>query len=126
MSELKVPVISDKLDSSGSNWMQWRGSMLASARAMRITGYLDGSIPKPSTSAVTVTLTPPNGLSTPPASSTMSPKPAKSHPSLSTPTLTEWEDRDAIAFAMIWQNVKTPISLGLRDTDTAAQAWQKL
>ncbi|KDQ10197.1 hypothetical protein BOTBODRAFT_178385 [Botryobasidium botryosum FD-172 SS1] len=116
---LKVPVISDKLDLSGSNWMQWKGPMLASARAMRIMGYLDGSIPKPSTSTITITLTPP-------ASSTTSPKPAKSHPSSLTPTLTEWEDCDAIVFAMIWQNVKTLISLGIHDLDTAAQVWQKL
>ncbi|KDQ06094.1 hypothetical protein BOTBODRAFT_121925, partial [Botryobasidium botryosum FD-172 SS1] len=124
MSEHKIIVLpsSEKLDSSGSNWIEWRGSIVSAAKAMRIKGYLDGTILKPADPSISVTVTSPNGSST----SAASLRPAKSHPSSSTPSITEWEDRDAVACAMIWQNVKTPVSLGLRDSDTAAEAWGKL
>ncbi|KAG6838398.1 hypothetical protein C0991_011919, partial [Blastosporella zonata] len=104
------PTFPDDQQFDGDNYIAFRDRALLAARARGALNYLNGTITKPS---------PPSpGTTTTTTEST----PWTSH----TPSLEEWEVRDAWALSLLIYNTKNPVGLGVNMAGTAAQAWKAL
>lgn len=120
------PVFADGAKFNGSNWVSWNGLIQIAADLRGVAGYLDGSVPKPTTPS-------PNPLTIPiPSSPTtqMSPPVMTTHtptdsPWESTmPSPTEWRVRNAWAMGLLIYNTTDPIGLGINIHGSAAEAWK--
>ncbi|KAG6858585.1 hypothetical protein C0991_001613, partial [Blastosporella zonata] len=90
------PTFPDDQQFDGDNYIAFRDRALLAARARGALNYLNGTITKPS---------PPSpGTTTTTTEST----PWTSH----TPSLEEWEVRDAWALSLLIYNTKNPVGLG--------------
>ena len=92
----------------GSNWTTFKETLTNTAKARRCNGYLNGTIPRPTT-------TDPPDIPRQTA-----------YWGLLTPTQEEWDQRNAYALGMITLNVKNTIGQGVKTDGTAAQAWKSL
>ena len=92
----------DKFD--GMNWPTWSNNILSITALRGVSGYLDGTITKP-------TKTP---TKTPPETSWNSLNPSKD----------KWEIRNAWAKILLTFNTKNPVRLGINVNGTAADTWE--
>ena len=103
------PVFTEDKKFNGENFYAFRTLVLTAARARGVTGYLDGTIKKPTSTTTTTTQT-----------TTATEWYSK------TPSLDEWEVRDAWALGLLIFNTTNPVALGVVTTKTAADAWTSL
>ncbi|KAG6838548.1 hypothetical protein C0991_010759 [Blastosporella zonata] len=103
------PTFPDDQQFDGDNYVAFRDRALLAARARGALNYLNGNITKPSPLS-------------PNAATTIDATPWTS----CTPSLEEWEVRDAWALSLLIYNTKNPIGLGVNMTGTAADAWKAL
>jgi hypothetical protein len=103
----------DKFD--GSNWAEWKETIMSAAKSRGVMGYLEGTIQRPAT---------------PPISSDPTLIPLPTTPTVfwgsKIPTQDEWEQRNAYAQGLIALNVKNPIGHGIKLDGTAAESWKSL
>ncbi|KAJ3802296.1 hypothetical protein GGU11DRAFT_822108 [Lentinula aff. detonsa] len=92
-----------------SNWAIFRDHLKSVARATGLTGYLDGSISPPSSTASV-------------SSSTITSTSINSR----SPSAEEWELRDGRLAGIIYQNVADPRSIGVNEGMTANAMWNVL
>lgn len=88
----------------GTNYTTFKNRVLIAARARGARGYLNGTIQKPSSTSDT--------------------KPTE-WPSKS-PSLEEWEERDAWTLGLIVYNTRNSVGLGIKMDGTATEAWKTL
>ncbi|KIK50845.1 hypothetical protein GYMLUDRAFT_141230, partial [Collybiopsis luxurians FD-317 M1] len=93
-----------------SNWALFRDHLKSVARATGLSGYIDGTIAAP----------------TPPSTNLQGPLPAPTPVNSRSPSLEEWELRDARIAGIIYQNIKDPRSLGVTQDMTAQAMWTQL
>ena len=101
-----LPQFNDDTLFDGTNWFAWKDWVIWVTRLYGLTGYLDGSIAKPSPPATTAT--------------TASPTLWES----TTPSMTEWDRQDAWVGTLIYNNTKNPIGVGIESS--AAEMWAHL
>ncbi|KAJ8090689.1 hypothetical protein PM082_018251 [Marasmius tenuissimus] len=91
---------------NASNYPRWRDLVVSKCRGKGLEGYLNGTIPLPTTpSQLLATSTPVNS---------------------STPTLEEWQYREGHVSSIIYQNVENPSAHGLKPTMGAVVMSSKL
>jgi len=99
----------------GSNWAEWKESIVSAAKSRGVMGYLEGHIPRPAT---------------PPSSADPAAIPIPTTPTVywgsKKPSQDEWEQRNAYAQGLIALNVKNPVGHGVNLTGTAAESWKSL
>ncbi|TFK34144.1 hypothetical protein BDQ12DRAFT_571551, partial [Crucibulum laeve] len=95
---------SEKYD--GSNWMEFKTTILSAARAHGLLPYLLGTLTRPS--------------------DTILPRPSTGWWGSLNPSQEEWDQRDAYTQGMVTLNVKNPIGLGVATDGTAATTWKSL
>ncbi|KAF8192017.1 hypothetical protein K438DRAFT_1830420 [Mycena galopus ATCC 62051] len=88
--------------------------MTAQSTLRGLYGYYDGTVPRPTTIALTGTAT---ATSLPP-----DPTPIFSK----FPSLEEWVHQDSLATSLLVLNVKDPVDVGLKTNGTAREAWKSL
>ncbi|KAF5378820.1 hypothetical protein D9615_006849 [Tricholomella constricta] len=98
---------SEKFD--GSNWLEWKTTILNAAKAKGLLGYINGTNICPA---------PPDPDDTP--------APATAYWGSSQPTFEEWLQRDAYAQGMITLNVVNPVGQGVVMSGTSAESWASL
>ncbi|KAF5373414.1 hypothetical protein D9615_009477 [Tricholomella constricta] len=89
----------------GTNWIDWKTTIINAARAKGLLGYFGGQITCP----------------TPDPTAT-----ATSYWGSPNPTHEEWLQRDAYAQGMITLNVVNPVGQGVIMDGTAAETWESL
>jgi hypothetical protein len=99
----------------GSNWIEWKESIISAAKSRGVMGYLEGTIQRPTTPSP----------STDPSHIPLPVTPTVYWGSKS-PSQDEWEQRNAYAQGLITLNVKNPIGHGVNLTGTAADSWKSL
>lgn len=103
------PTFPEEAHFDGTNYTTFKNRILIAARAQGAHGYLDGTIGKPD---IGITDT------------KVEVKPTEW--SSKTPSLEEWEERDAWTLGLIIYNTKNPVGLGINMDGTAAKAWTTL
>ncbi|KAG6863555.1 hypothetical protein C0991_005071, partial [Blastosporella zonata] len=112
------PTFPDDQQFNGDNYTIFRDRALLAAHARGALGYLNGLITKPTSTIAVAT----DKLSPTPATTTTETTPWTS----STPSLEEWEVRDAWALLLLIYNTKNLTGLGISMAGTAAKAWEAL
>ena len=99
----------------GSNWAEWKESIISAAKSHGVMGYLEGTILRPAspTSSTDPTTIP---IPTTPTIYWGSKKPSQD----------EWEQRNAYAQGLIALNIKNPIGHGVNLVGTVAESWKSL
>ncbi|KAG6886836.1 hypothetical protein C0992_002096 [Termitomyces sp. T32_za158] len=103
------PTFPEEAHFNESNYTTFKNRVLIAARLRGAHGYLDGlikcpdSIPEQKVLEIKVT-----------------------EWSSKTPSLEEWEERDAWALGLLIYNTKNLVGLGIRMDGTAAEAWKAL
>ncbi|KAJ3921493.1 hypothetical protein F5877DRAFT_64903 [Lentinula edodes] len=95
---------------SEESWRPYKREILFAVQSKGLTGYIDGTIPKP------------NAYPGPIYLSTLPPTPLFSP----TPCLEEWEARDRLVAGAITSNITDPVGLGVDETKRAHEIWQAL
>ncbi len=108
-----LTILSEEQKFNGDNLLKWTTMMTQLLGSKGLLGYVDGKVPKP-TSTTTQ-----SSSGTP---STTQPTPIYS----STPTLDEWEFRDQLARGHITLNCTDTASLGVETTKMAKDAWESI
>ena len=123
------PIFGDTSKFNGMNWITWRSNIQIAADFKSITGYLDGSILKPS-------LQPQQSPPTPSSIPSGSPLPVVLQTSLTlstsietpwgslNPIPSEWKVRNAWAMGLLIYNTTDPLRLRININGTAAEAWK--
>jgi len=123
------PIFGDAFKFNGMNWITWRSNIQIAADFKSVTGYLDGSILRPS-------LQPQQSPPAPPSIPSGSPSPVvlqtflTSSTSIKTPwnslnpTPSEWKVRNAWAMGLLIYNTTDPLRLRININGTAAEAWK--
>ncbi|KIK55635.1 hypothetical protein GYMLUDRAFT_248455 [Collybiopsis luxurians FD-317 M1] len=93
-----------------SNWAIFRGHLKSVAQATGLIEYLDSTIPSP----------------TPPAAGIPTAVPRPTPINLHSPSIEEWELRDAQIAGIIYQNIKDHRSLGISQDLSAQAMWTAL
>jgi hypothetical protein len=93
---------------NGSNWTEFKKTILAAAKSRGVLLYIDGTLPRPSNPLTSTTLTP------------------TSYWGSKTPSEEEWDQRDAYVQGMIVLNVKNPVGHGVKTNGTALETWKSL
>ncbi|XP_006455704.1 hypothetical protein AGABI2DRAFT_76463, partial [Agaricus bisporus var. bisporus H97] len=123
MSNTTPPIFpeTDKFD--GTNWVAWNGLIGIAADLRGISGYLEGTIPKPPDNPPILLTSPasPQGQTT--TTSPTTPPPDTPWDSIN-PSLAEWKTRNAWTKGLLVYNTKDPIGLGVNLSGTAANAWK--
>ncbi|KAJ3918191.1 hypothetical protein F5877DRAFT_43079, partial [Lentinula edodes] len=94
------------------NWRPFKREILFAVQSRGLTGYMDGTIPKPT----------PTTENYPRSIYQVVPTPAYSV----TPYPEEWEVRDRLVAGVIVSNIIDPIGLGVDKTKRASEIWQSL
>lgn len=106
-----IPRLPDERQLVGEdNWRPYKREILFAVQSKGLTGYIDGTIPRPSTYPGQIY--PPTQLQTPLFSLT--------------PCLEEWEARDRLVAGAIVSNITDPVGLGVDETKRASDIWQAL
>jgi len=123
------PIFGDASKFNGMNWITWRSNIQIVADFKSVTGYLDGSIPRPS-------LQPQQSPPAPPSIPSGSPSPVVLQTSLTSstpietpwdslnPTPSEWKVCNAWTMGLLIYNTTDPLRLGININGTAAEAWK--
>ena len=121
------PVFSDDKKFNGDNFYTFCTLVLTAAQARGVIGYLDGTIQKPTGTTLPTTIPIVSAGSTTTGSTTITTTPQAATEWYSkTPSLEEWEVRDAWALGLLIFNTLNPVALGVVTTNTAANAWTSL
>jgi len=99
----------------GSNWAEWKESIISAAKSRGVMGYLDGTILRPNTPSP----------GTGPSDTPLPPTPTVYWGSKK-PSQDEWEQRNAYAQGLVALNVKNAIGHGVNLEGTAAESWKSL
>jgi hypothetical protein len=121
------PTFAEASKFNGSNWVAWKGLMMIAANLCAVSGYLDGSTPKPSQTPQNIPLpASPAATTTVTASATtFTPTTQPESPwELTTPSPAEWKVHDAWAMGLLVYNTIDPVGLGINISGTAADAWK--
>src|SRR5271156_4881725 len=113
MSQPTNFVLSTEEKFDGSNWAEWKESIISAAKSRGVMGYLEGTIPRPPT--------PPHG--TDPSNIPLPGMPTVYWGSKK-PSQDEWEQRNTYAQGLISLNVKNPVGHGVNLIGTAADSWK--
>lgn len=126
------PMFSDNDKFDGTNWVAWSNLIRIAAEVRGAMGYLEGTIPNPTTVPAIIITPPTTTAST--TSTSLSPTSTAPITSTSTsidtswespnPTEAEWKVRNAWAKGLLIFNIKNPIGLGINIAGTAAEAWK--
>jgi len=123
------PIFGDTSKFNEMNWITWRSNIQIAADFKSVTGYLNGSILRPS-------LQPQQSPPAPSSIPSGSPSPVVLQMSLtsSTPietpwdsfnsTSSEWKVCNAWAMGLLIYNTTDPLGLGININGTAAEAWK--
>ena len=123
------PIFGDASKFNGMNWITWRSNIQITADFKSVTGYLDGSILRPS-------LQPQQSPPAPPSIPSSSPSPVVLQTSLTSstpietpwdslnPTSLEWKVCNTWAMGLLIHNTTDPLRLGININRTAAEAWK--
>jgi hypothetical protein len=133
-SGLSPPLLPDDEKFDGTNYLEWRDTILMACRLRGARGYLTGTISQPespgsspSTTSPTPTTPAADAAAAAAAAATTTTTTMTETPWTSTtPTWEEWDTRDAWCHIAIRQNVKNPTGLGLKTDGSAAEAWKSL
>ena len=107
-----LTILSEEQKFNRDNLLQWKTNMQQLLGSKGLSGYIDGSITKP-----TQTVTPGSEATTP---STGTPIYS------STPTLDEWNFQDQLARGHITLNCTDVASLGMKTDGTAKESWDSI
>jgi hypothetical protein len=120
------PTLAEASKFNGSNWVAWKGLITITASLRGISGYLDGSIPKPLQTPQNVPLPASPTATTPAITSTTSISTTHSESAWEsiTPSSAEWKVCNAWAMGLLVYNTMDPIGLGINISGTAADAWK--
>ncbi|PPQ72484.1 hypothetical protein CVT25_000136 [Psilocybe cyanescens] len=126
---LSPPILSDAEKFDGSNYLEWRETILMACRVRGARGYLEGRIMNPAENVSPSTS--PQSTVTSSTTSTTTPttiplSPVDTPWTSLFPSAEEWDARDAWCLLAICQNVKNAVGLGLKTNGTAAEAWKSL
>ncbi|KAF8059309.1 hypothetical protein FPV67DRAFT_1426546 [Lyophyllum atratum] len=100
------PIWAEEYKFDGTNFVGFKGRILVTTRLRGALGYLEGKITKP-------TALP---------SSALPPEPTEWESN--SPSLDEWNKRDAWVLALITYNCKNPMGYGIKMDGTGADAWK--
>jgi hypothetical protein len=131
MSQNLPPIFSDTDKFDGTNCVTWNGLISIATDLRGITGYLKGTIPKPSDN-LTITITPPTTTTSTSTTTQqlMATDTTTTTPNIDTPwssllpSLAEWTTCNAWAKELLIYNTKDPIGLGIVMSGTAVDAWK--
>ncbi|KAF7358895.1 Retrovirus-related pol polyprotein [Mycena sanguinolenta] len=115
-----VPMLPENERFDGTKFPTWETKMLAHAKVRGLGGYLDGTIPKPTTPIA------PTGAAVDEEDIPLPLSPLTTSVFSKTPSLEEWIHRDGMATSILVLNVKDPVGLGLKTDGTAHEAWKSL
>jgi hypothetical protein len=104
MSTTSIPIFAADKQLSDGNWSAWEERIISSLRGRGLYGYPSGAILRPQ-------------------------NPTSLHPTLANstiPSTEEWDLRDAMASAIIYQNVVDPRAHALSASETSRKMWLKL
>jgi hypothetical protein len=104
MSTSSIPIFAAEKQLADANWSSWEERIISSLRGRGLYGYPSGSILRPQH---------PMSLHATSANST-------------SPSTEEWDLRDAMASAIIYQNIVDPRAHGLSASETSREMWLKL
>lgn len=118
------PVFADSAKFNGSNWVSWNGLIQIAADLRGVSGYLDGTTPKPTSPTPS-----PLGVPLPPSPTTATAAltitaPTETPWESTTPTSSEWRVRNTWAMGLLIYNTTDPVGLGINIHGTAADAWK--
>ncbi|KAJ3839638.1 hypothetical protein F5878DRAFT_535201, partial [Lentinula raphanica] len=101
------------------NFLAFSDSIISIARGYGLEGYIDGSIPRPAANIAPDIL-----AAGPTPGQPVIPTPtANNSPS---PSINEWELRNARIAAIIYMNVKDPRGIGLNPNLVAVDMWNRI
>ena len=103
-----LTILPEEQKFNGDNLLQWKTTITQLLGAKGLLGYINGKIPKPTTSSS--------------SSDTTTPTPVYS----TKPTLDEWDFRDQLARGHITPNCTDVASLGVNTTGTAKDAYDSI
>ncbi|KAJ3858692.1 hypothetical protein EV359DRAFT_87353 [Lentinula novae-zelandiae] len=106
-----IPRLPDEKQLVGEeNWRPYKREILFAVQARGLSGYIDGSIPKPNSypGPIYPVSQPPTPLFSP------------------TPCLEEWELCDRLIARAIVSNITDPVGLGVDKTKRSSEIWQML
>lgn len=110
---VNIPRLPDEKQLIGEeNWRPFKCEILFAVQSRGLTGYMDGTIPKPTPRAEDYPGPIYPTTATPPYSPTPYPE--------------EWELRDRLVAGAIVSNITDPIGLGVDETKRACNIWQNL
>ena len=109
-NSLNPPNFPEEVHLDGTNYNTFKTRVMIAARARGARGYLDRTITKP----------------IPPTGDQKIPENKGTEWSSKTPSLEEWEERDAWALGLIIYNAKNPVGLGIEMDGMVAEAWTSL
>ncbi|KAJ3772479.1 hypothetical protein FB446DRAFT_618112, partial [Lentinula raphanica] len=115
---IQIFVETRQLDSV-SNFLAFSDSIVSITRGYGLEGYIDGSIPRPAGTIAPFVLA---AGSTP--GQPVIPTPTANNSN--SPTLEEWELRNARVAAIIYMNIKDPRGIGLNPNQSALEMWNKI
>jgi hypothetical protein len=131
MSQNLPPILSDSDKFDGTNWVAWNGLIGIAADLRGITGYLEGTIPKPLDSpTITITSPPINTSPSTTTQETTTTGTTATTQNIDTPwnsplpSLGKWTTWNAWAKGLLIYNTKDPIGLGIVMFGTAADTWK--
>ncbi|KAJ6506922.1 hypothetical protein C8R45DRAFT_816668, partial [Mycena sanguinolenta] len=113
-----VPTLPESEKFDGTKWPSWKLKMLAHAKVHGLGGYLDSTIPKPTTPIA------PAGVDEDEIPLPLSPLTTSVFSK--SPSLEEWTHRDGMATSILVLNVKDSVRIGLKTDGTAHEAWKSL
>ncbi|TFK39164.1 hypothetical protein BDQ12DRAFT_578727, partial [Crucibulum laeve] len=91
---------------NGSNWIEFKTTLLSATCARGLLPYLEGTLSRPF--------------------DTILPRPATGWWGSLNPNQEEWDQRNAYTQGMVTLNIKNPIGLGVKTDGTAAETWKSL
>ncbi|KAJ3827037.1 hypothetical protein F5880DRAFT_1475246, partial [Lentinula raphanica] len=101
------------------NFLSFSDSIVSITRGYGLEGYIDGTIPRPAANVAPSLL----AAGTTPGQPVI---PSPTANNLVTPTLEEWDIRNARVAALIYLNVKDPRGIGLNPNMTSLEMWNKI
>lgn len=108
-STLNVPSFPEASQLSGQDtWRGFKDRVELTVQVRGLQGYLDGSIPRPTTATYIYMAQ------------------TSSQPDSISPSPSEWNQRERMVASIIYLNCVDPIGIGIERTDTASKTWKYL
>ncbi|PPQ91523.1 hypothetical protein CVT25_008791 [Psilocybe cyanescens] len=124
---LSPPILPDSEKFNGTNYLEWKETILMACCVRGAQGYLEGRIMNPAQSVSSSSFHQATDTSSASTSPYAVPSSTEDTPWTSlSPSAEEWDMRDAWCLLAICQNVKNAVGLGLKTSGTAADVWKSL